>query len=97
VSRFRLTEKAYQDVREIAEYTQDMWGSAQRRKYLDDLNGKFQLLADMPLMAAERKEIDPPIRIFRYESHLIVYLVEDGGILILRIRHHSEDWLDDPP
>ena len=96
MSKFRVSRKAVSDLRSIARYTQQEWGAAQRRKYLDGLNLSFQRLADMPHLAPERFEIDPPVRIFMHQSHLIVYVEDDNGIMILRVRHQSEDWSDNP-
>ncbi len=48
-------------------------------------------LARSPLLAAERSEFDPPVRIFPYEKHLIVYRAEDTGIFIIRVSHESMD------
>lgn len=96
MSTYRVSKKARSDIRSIALYTQEQWGVAQRRKYLDSLDAKFRQLADMPLMAAERRDIDSPVRIHRHERHLIVYTVAKDSILIIRVRHHSEDWQDSP-
>ena len=96
MSTYRVSKKARSDIRNIALYTQEQWGAVQRRKYLSSLDAKFRQLADMPLMAAERKGIDPPVRIHRHERHLIVYTITDSSILIIRVRHHSEDWQDNP-
>ncbi|MEM9128234.1 MAG: type II toxin-antitoxin system RelE/ParE family toxin [Pseudomonadota bacterium] len=96
MSKFRVSAKAQDDIRSIAIYTQETWGVEQRRKYLNGMNAAFERLADMPLMAPERQDIDPPVRIYRYQQHLVVYLLDETGILIVRVRHQSEDWLDDP-
>ena len=29
--------------------------------------------------------------------HVILYAVDEAGVLVLRVRHGHEDWLDDPP
>ena len=47
--------------------------------------------------AVARSEITPPVRCHPHGAHLIIYRSEDdGGVTILRIRHASEDWDDDP-
>ena len=45
----------------------------------------------MPEMAVERRDFQPPVRIHHYEKHLIIYVIEDGGILIVRILHQNQD------
>ncbi len=88
---FLVSKAAYNDIRSIAVYTQKTWGVARRRRYLSGLNDKFVTLADMPEMAPERCEFVPPVRIFPYEKHLIVYVHENAGILILRVLHRNMD------
>lgn len=88
---FSVSKAANADIRSIARYTQDTWGSDQRRRYLEGLNDKFEMLAEMPEMAAERSDFSPPVRIHNYEKHLIIYMIAAGGILIVRVLHESRD------
>ena len=43
-------------------------------------------------MARERTEFAPPARLHPYRSYLIVYLLDDEGVLIVRIMHGRQDW-----
>ncbi len=88
---FRTSNAAKDDIRNIGRYTQNEWGVAQRRRYLDGLNERFAALSASPKMAAERGEFDPPVRIHPYEKHLIVYVIDDNGILVARVLHESMD------
>lgn len=92
---FRLSFKAEEDVIGITEQGVRLFGPAQARCYHDELFMIFGLLADNPRMARERHEISPPMRIHPFKAHLVVYRIEeDGDILIVRVRHGHEDWLD---
>lgn len=91
MSRFTVSKAASADIRNIAKYTQQRWGRDQRRQYLDGLNKKFEMLAAMPEMAAERRDFQPPVRIHHYEKHLIIYVITDSGILIVRMLHQRQD------
>ncbi len=88
---FRVSKEAQNDIRNIGRYTQKEWGAAQRRLYLSGLDQKFGQLAANPKFAAERPEFEPPVRIHHHEKHLIVYVLEDSGILIVRVLHGSMD------
>ncbi len=88
---WRVSRKAQQDIREIGRYTQRHWGRAQRRSYLSGLEECFERLAETPTLAAERREYVPPVRIYRYASHLIVFLADKNGILVLRVLHGNMD------
>lgn len=52
---------------------------------------QFEQIAKSPYLVAERKEFTPPVRILPYERHLVVYQIEDDGILIVRVLHASMD------
>ncbi|WP_299732808.1 type II toxin-antitoxin system RelE/ParE family toxin [uncultured Tateyamaria sp.] len=96
MSGYKVSKKAVRDITSIGEYTQKTWGLQQRRAYLSGLERAFERLSQSPKLAPLRSEIDPPVRVYRYESHLIVYKDDEDGILVLRVRHHSEDWIDSP-
>jgi toxin ParE1/3/4 len=65
------------------------WGRAQRRRYLDGIQEKFEALSLNPTMTAERFDFNPPVRIYPYEKHLIIYVIDNAGILIVRVLHQS--------
>ena len=91
MTAFRVTRAAQADIKKIGRYTEEHWGPAQRRLYLNGLNERFAVLAASPTIAAERRNFAPPVRIHPYEKHLIVYIIEDGGIVIVRVLHQSMD------
>jgi len=91
VPRFRISELAQSDLENITRYTRDQWGRDQRDRYMLAMETQFEVLAQNPRLAAERVDYDPPVRIYKYEKHLIVYAINDGGILIIRVLHQSMD------
>lgn len=88
---YRVSNAAKRDIQEIGRYTQREWGKDQRRKYLAELEQRLQTLASSPLLASERTEFDPPVRIFPFEQHLIVYRIDEPGIFVLRVLHRRMD------
>jgi toxin ParE1/3/4 len=91
VTGFRISETALADIESIARYTTEQWGTAQRDRYMLGLEEEFRTLARNPKMAAERRDFTPPVRIHAYEKHLIVYVIDDFGILIGRVLHGNMD------
>jgi toxin ParE1/3/4 len=90
---FRLSLAAEEDILGIAEESVRLFGRAQARKYHDELFAVFDLIAANPRMARERHELTPPIRVHAFKAHLVLYVIEeDGGILVVRVRHGHEDW-----
>jgi toxin ParE1/3/4 len=93
---YRLTRAAADDIAAIFVEGLTLFGLDQADRYHDGLERAFGFLANYPRAARARQEINPPVRAYPYKSHIIVYeVVEDGIVLILRVRHGREDWL--PP
>lgn len=91
---YRLTVEARNDIASIAEYTINRFGVEQAIVYREGLIRSFAFIAEFPHMAHARTEINPPVRVHPYKSHLVVYVVDDQGVLILGIRHAHEDWIN---
>ena len=94
---YKLSVKAEEDLIHAYREGVRMFGTTQAEKYYVGMERVFQFLSETPKAARERTEISPPVRVHPYQSHIIVYLIDDkGDILILRIRHSREDWENDP-
>lgn len=93
--RYRLSRHAESDIIHLYQEGSKRFGSTQADHYHLGLEQLFDLLARNPEMARERTELSPPVRVQRYLSHIVLYIIEDCIPLILRVRHGSEDWLSD--
>jgi toxin ParE1/3/4 len=91
VARYRLTRAAARDLAEIGLYTQQVWGVAQRRRYLRRLDRRMTRLADRPGLGAPRDDIRTGYRSFREGRHIIFYRTAVEGIEIVRVLHESMD------
>ena len=89
---FKTTEKADEDIIGIYLYGAQQFGTAQAERYHSGLIECFEFLAERPFAARERAELTPPVRLYFYQAHTIVYLVRDEHILIVRILHGRQDW-----
>jgi toxin ParE1/3/4 len=69
------------------------FGIAQADAYHDGLERLFDRLALYPEMARERHELNPPVRVQPYGTHIVIYCIGRDGIDILRVRHGRENWL----
>lgn len=93
---YRLSRQADEDIVNLYVEGARLFGMAQAEGYHRELTALFNLLAANPLIARERAEIRPPVRIHPFRSHLVIYLMEKGGdVFILRIRHSHENWWDE--
>ena len=93
---YRLSCKAADDLRRIYVDSMRMFGADQAARYHARLGTALDILAAQPFMARERLDITPPVRVHPCGSHVIVYLVEISGDILLRIRHGRKDWVSDP-
>ena len=94
---WRLTRAAEDDVIHIYVEGARMFGLAQADNYHRELETIFDLITANPLLMRERREITPPVRVYPHKAHLIIYLTDDGGdVLIVRVRHGREDWQREP-
>jgi toxin ParE1/3/4 len=89
---FRLSPKALQDIEDIWRYTAETWSLDQADRYIDELNSIFLLLVRSPKLGRQYGDIEPPVHIHVHRSHLIVYLPEQGGIVVLRVLGGRQNW-----
>lgn len=93
---FYLTREAEQDVISIYLYSAETFGPVQAEAYHEKLAATFRRLAEQPRIARLRTEIDPPVRVHACGAHIIIYGIQpDDSVLIVRVRHGSEDWMAD--
>ncbi|MHB1109951.1 MAG: type II toxin-antitoxin system RelE/ParE family toxin [Devosia sp.] len=91
--RLRTSPEADRDTYDIHIYGSLRYGVQQADSYLDGLQHTLELIAEMPLMARERHEVRPAVRVYPYGAHHIFYVVADGEVLVVRILHYTADWM----
>ncbi len=92
---YRFSDKAAKDVDGIVFQGAVDFGREQSIIYHGKLMRCCQFLAENPRASRLRQEVRPPVRAYPCQSHIIIYEIDDANdILILRIHHSREDWLD---
>lgn len=86
---FRLSSQAVSDLSGIADYTIEAFGIEQARRYRDGLEAGFQNLAENPMLGHCADHLAPKLRCLEHQSHVIFYMPQDDGVLIVRILHAS--------
>ena len=95
MANYRFTKQAQKDIQRLIEQGWEQFGIKQAANYFDELEKIFELLAENPNMARLRKELNPPVRVHPFKSHVIVFEETDSAeILILTLRHGRENWLE---
>jgi toxin ParE1/3/4 len=90
---YRTSSAADQDIIDIYVQGAALFGRAQAERYHQNLARIFTLLAANPRMARLRTGFTPPVRLHPHQAHLIAYVEDDAGILVLRVLHARQDWL----
>jgi toxin ParE1/3/4 len=70
---FHLTNKAKQDLKSIAAYTQKKWGKEQRRVYLKQFDDVFHLISKTPDIGIGCDYIKIGYRKFPVTTHVVFY------------------------
>lgn len=89
-----LRPLAEADLRQIWDYTRAHWGEAQAETYLQGLGQLFIFLTENSEIARERVEIHPPVRLYPYQSHLVIFICNDSTLEVIRVVHNRSDWMD---
>lgn len=92
----RLSRSAREDLVRLHDEGIGQFGIHQAERYLAELQRALLFLSEYPLAARERVDTNPPVRIHPFRSHVIVYRVDDRGVLVLRFRHARENWAPNP-
>jgi toxin ParE1/3/4 len=89
-----ISANAALDLRELHAYGVGKYGAARADAYLGEIFGKFDHFVRWPAAARERFDVQPPVRLSRQRAHNILYTVTEDSVLILRVLHHSVNWID---
>ena len=89
----RFTEQAIADLEDIFVYTIETFGELQAERYRASLERGCQRIADDPRLG---RSIAGASRSFFYhpcESHVLFYMKQADGILIVRVLHATMDFV----
>ena len=90
-ARYRITPRAFKDLKAIAHYSLANWGVLQRDAYLDDLEQRFTWLAENPQAGKQRTDVCDGYRSYLQGAHIIFYIVREDVIDIIGVPHQSMD------
>ena|SRR5437867_5063954 len=82
--------RAVDDLIEIWDYIADD-NVTRADAFIDDVDAKFQLLAEQPLLGRSREELAPNLRSLPIRRYVIFYEVLPDGIAIVRVLHGARD------
>lgn len=92
--RIRYSTEAHNDLVDIIAYGNENFGSAQSGKYIAQIRNAIELIGLNPDMARLRTELERPVRIHTVGSHMVVFNIDEGMIVIVRILSAGQNLLD---
>lgn len=87
---YRLSKKADQDLFEIYVFGVERFGPAQADRYHLGLIEAFDLLAGFPWLGRRIDDVDDLTRLHTHAAHAILYRVDAGEVVILRVLHGAQ-------
>jgi len=95
VISYRLSQAAGSDLAAIFWQGLEYFGPVQTERYLGELEDVFNLLCRFPDIGRRRDELADVIRMYPPGAHVILYEINDEGVLIIRVRAARENWTAD--
>jgi toxin ParE1/3/4 len=90
----RLRSGAKVDLSEIWAFTSKRWSATQADHYLIGLDDMLGLLCEQPEIAQKYGNFTPPVRIYRYRSHLVIFTTEVSVLEVIRVVHRRSNWVE---
>lgn len=91
MAAYRLTRRAAADLDAVFEYTAERFGLVQARSYFQGLHACCERLANSPRRGRSAESLAPGLRRYEFRSHVVFYLEESDGIVIVRVLHERMD------
>jgi toxin ParE1/3/4 len=92
MAKYKLTNKAVDDLTQIWNYTFDKWSESQADKYFHILLDNCQEIADNSDLGKIYSEVTENLLGFKVGRHIIFYhRIQDNEIEIARILHEQMD------
>ena len=85
--QIRFSRRAQADLEAINRHTIETWGREQATAYIDGLELMAKKLAAAPKIGKPRDDLARRLRAFPYQSHIIYFMEEQKGIVIVRVLH----------
>lgn len=91
--KWQLSNEAKRDLVEIYAYSIATFGEHVADDYQSTIERALRRLSERPKTGRPATQLGDGLRVHPVRSHILIYRPSHEGILVLRIRHQSEDWL----
>lgn len=86
-----LRPEAEADIGNIADYTEESWGTAQAKNYISAIFQKIEQLASLPNLGSAVDGLAGDYRKMPSGSHHIYYRIAGQHLIVVRILHERMD------
>lgn len=91
--RLEVSRAADLDIDAVLIFGAERYGGEAAGRYVTAMLGEFGRIAVWPFTSRERNEVRPPVRLRTFRAHNIFYDVGTDTVTIVRVLHHSADWV----
>lgn len=91
MAEYVLSNKADDDLGRIYVFSAETFGEARAESYFLGLRDCLQILADNPRLGRPAELATPGLLRHEHGRHIVFYLMEAGGIFVVRILHRGMD------
>ena len=91
--KYKISEKAFEDIENIWLYTVETWSVQQADRYYNLILDEIEFIAENPLSGRDYSHVRKNYRSSRVKSHFIFYRysIEEKIVEIIRILHQNMD------
>jgi len=89
VNKHRLSDRAERDILHIYLFGIEQFGARQAALYRLSLDECFSMLAAFPRLGRSARGLGAGVRRHEHGSHVVLYMEEKDGVLILAVVHGS--------
>jgi len=91
--KYKISEKAFEDIENIWLYTVETWSAQQADRYYNLIFDEIEYIAEYPLLGKDYGHVRKNYRCSKIKSHLIFYRYKTSEELveIIRVLHQSMD------
>lgn len=86
-----LTDRALEDIAEIAEYSEANWGKKVADNYLDHIEAGLERLGANSGLLQDINEFSGKLKYYRVKNHFLICTVVGNKLIVLTIKHVQMD------
>jgi toxin ParE1/3/4 len=94
MKEIKLTDRAFDDLAEIENYSIDNWGKGVADEYIDGIESGLKLLHESSNLLQSFDEFSEKLKYYRVKKHFLICTETDDFIFVLTIKHIQMDIIE---